>query len=118
MPGNAQKGNYILKLEGSEYGSTSGNIFYNETSLEFDPKQASLFIQLSKPIYRQSQTGKSFYFECTNCHFIFLITDLNFNILNFGGTNCHFFFDDTGLNFNIVIFILSNFIRHTCKNHS
>lgn len=56
MPGNAQKGNYILKLEGSEYGSTSGNIFYNETSLEFDPKQASLFIQLSKPIYRQSQT--------------------------------------------------------------
>ena len=62
MPGNAQKGNYILKLEGSEYGSTSGNIFYNETSLEFDTKQASLFIQLSKPIYRQSQTGKSFYF--------------------------------------------------------
>ena len=58
MPGNAQNGNYILKVEGSEYGSTSGNIFYNETKLEFSPKQASLFIQLSKPIYRQSQTGK------------------------------------------------------------
>ncbi|XP_052062550.1 CD109 antigen-like [Mytilus californianus] len=56
MPGNAQEGNYILRVEGSEYGSNSGNIFFNETRLEFSPKQASLLIQLSKPIYRQSQT--------------------------------------------------------------
>ncbi|XP_071092281.1 CD109 antigen-like [Haliotis cracherodii] len=56
MPQNAQAGQYRLRLEGTLNGGTSGYIFRNETDIEFDTKQASIFIQMSKPIYRQGQT--------------------------------------------------------------
>ena len=62
MPSNAQEGNYKVKVEGG-LESGAGYAFYNETDIEFDPKQASVFIQLSKPIYRQGQTGTSFFFS-------------------------------------------------------
>ncbi|XP_046585013.1 LOW QUALITY PROTEIN: murinoglobulin-1-like [Haliotis rubra] len=55
MPQNAQAGQYRLRVEGTLNGGTSGYIFRNETDIEFDTKQASLFIQMSKPIYRQGQ---------------------------------------------------------------
>ncbi|KAL3859107.1 hypothetical protein ACJMK2_009340 [Sinanodonta woodiana] len=57
MPANAQAGNYQLRAEGTLMdGDGSGYIFINTTDLAFEPKQASLFIQLSKPIYKQQQT--------------------------------------------------------------
>ncbi|KAJ8316214.1 hypothetical protein KUTeg_006228 [Tegillarca granosa] len=55
MRSNAQEGNYFVRVEGQVETGTSGNIFENETAIEFSIKQASLFIQLSKPIYRQGQ---------------------------------------------------------------
>lgn len=57
MPSNAQFGNYRLRIEGSLDKEATGNIFMNETDIEFSAKQASLFIQMSQPIYRQTQTG-------------------------------------------------------------
>ena len=57
MQDNTQAGNYTLRIEGSINGGLSGNVFENETSIIFDPKQVSLFIQTSKPLYKQGQTG-------------------------------------------------------------
>lgn len=57
MPSNAQAGQYKVKVEGMLDGGAGGYAFYNETNIEFDAKYASVFIQLSKPIYRQGQTG-------------------------------------------------------------
>lgn len=58
MPANAQSGHYKIKVEGmlDEEGA-GGYAFFNETDINFDAKQASVFIQLSKPIYKQGQTG-------------------------------------------------------------
>ncbi|KAK7114537.1 CD109 antigen-like [Littorina saxatilis] len=56
MPSNAQFGNYRLRVEGTLDKENTGNIFQNETDIEFSAKQASLFIQMSQPIYRQEQT--------------------------------------------------------------
>lgn len=56
MPSNSQKGHYRLRVEGKV--GDSGNVFFNESDIGFDSKQASVFIQLSKPIYRQGQNGK------------------------------------------------------------
>ncbi|XP_048773201.1 CD109 antigen-like [Ostrea edulis] len=53
MPSNSQKGHYRLRVEGKV--GDSGNVFFNESDIGFDSKQASVFIQLSKPIYRQGQ---------------------------------------------------------------
>ena len=36
-----------------------GAIFENETELIYDSKQASLFIQINKPLFRQGQLGES-----------------------------------------------------------
>ena len=58
MPANAQAGNYKLKVEGMLDGGNGGYAFYNESDIDFDAKQASCFIQLSKPIFRQGQTGR------------------------------------------------------------
>jgi hypothetical protein len=57
MPANAQPGSYTIKIEGMLNGGEGGYAFYNETKIDFDAKQASVFIQLSKPIYKQGQTG-------------------------------------------------------------
>ncbi|CAG5133427.1 unnamed protein product, partial [Candidula unifasciata] len=56
MPSNAEHGQYKLRIEGKLDERISGNIFSNETDIEFSTKRASLFIQMSKPIYRQEQT--------------------------------------------------------------
>ncbi|KAK6185943.1 hypothetical protein SNE40_008070 [Patella caerulea] len=55
MPQNAPAGSYKLRLEGTLNGGISGYIFYNETDILFDTKQASMFIQMSKPLYKQGQ---------------------------------------------------------------
>ncbi|KAL8613871.1 hypothetical protein ACOMHN_032861 [Nucella lapillus] len=53
VPENTPEGKYRLRLEGSLAHSTFGNIFENETDIEFGTKHASLFIQMNKPLYRQ-----------------------------------------------------------------
>jgi len=58
MPANAQPGRYKVKIEGMLDGGAGGYAFYNESDIAFDAKQASVFIQLSKPIYKQGQTGR------------------------------------------------------------
>ena len=57
MPSNAHFGNYRLRVEGSLDKEGTGNIFMNETDIEFSTKQASLFTQMSQPMYRQGQKG-------------------------------------------------------------
>ncbi|CAH1779511.1 unnamed protein product [Owenia fusiformis] len=55
MPENARPGNYTLRIEGTQYGNEGGMLFVNETAVLFDVKQASVFIQTNKPVYRQGQ---------------------------------------------------------------
>lgn len=59
VPGNTPNGKYRLRLEGTLAHTTFGFIFQNETDIEFSTKQASLFIQMSKPLYRQGDKGQS-----------------------------------------------------------
>ncbi|GFS03943.1 CD109 antigen, partial [Elysia marginata] len=56
MPASAQEGHYKLRVEGRLQESATGNIWQNETDIELYNKQASLFMQMSKPLYRQGQT--------------------------------------------------------------
>ena len=58
MPQNALPGQYFLRVLGRLEDGSGGNIFFNETEIEFDSKQASLFIMMSKPMYRQGQMGE------------------------------------------------------------
>ena len=58
MPASAQEGRYKLRVEGRLQESAMGNIWQNETDIELYNKQASLFMQMSKPLYRQGQMGK------------------------------------------------------------
>ena len=58
MPSNAQNGKYQVKCEGILDTEAGGYVFYNVTDIPFDAKQASVFIQLSRPIYKQGQSGK------------------------------------------------------------
>ena len=51
-------GNYTLRVSGYSDPSLQGQIFSNDTELFFDDKEISLFIQLSRPFYRQGQTGR------------------------------------------------------------
>ena len=44
-------------------GSNTGNLFENETKIMFDTKQASMFIQTNKPLYKQGQTGNEHFLE-------------------------------------------------------
>lgn len=58
MPTNSSDGQYRLRVEGKIDTEDGGNIWQNETDIEFSTKQASLFIQMSRPIYRQGQMGE------------------------------------------------------------
>lgn len=55
MPKNALAGQYKVKVEGQLVDNPSGYVFYREADLLFDSKQASVFIQMSKPVYCQGQ---------------------------------------------------------------
>lgn len=57
MPDNAQPGSYTLRVEGSHNQVIGGNMFENETDIMFDIKQVSIFIETSKPLYKQGQNG-------------------------------------------------------------
>lgn len=70
-------GNYTLRVAGYSDPALEGQIFSNDTELFFDTKQVSVFIQLSKPFYRQGQTGTFplsiyfvFFFELAFCSLI------------------------------------------------
>ncbi|XP_005101040.1 CD109 antigen [Aplysia californica] len=55
MPQNALPGSYEFRVEGRLTTHGSGIVFTNQTRIEFSPKYISLFIQMSKPIYKQEQ---------------------------------------------------------------
>ncbi|XP_059162065.1 LOW QUALITY PROTEIN: C3 and PZP-like alpha-2-macroglobulin domain-containing protein 8 [Physella acuta] len=55
MPSNAPDGQYRIRVEGRLNEQDTGNIWANETDIDFSTKQASLFIQMSRPLYRQGQ---------------------------------------------------------------
>ncbi|XP_064599225.1 CD109 antigen-like [Liolophura sinensis] len=55
-PSSMTPGQYKLRVIGSLGGTSTGFIFKNETDIEFGEKSVSVFIQLSKPIYRMGQT--------------------------------------------------------------
>lgn len=55
MPKNALPGNYKVKVEGQLSDNPAGFVFYREADVLFDSKQASVFIQMSKPVYCQGQ---------------------------------------------------------------
>ena len=57
MPANSQPGKYQLRVEGRLREEDSGNIWQNTTEIEYSSKQASLFIQMSRPLYKQGQQG-------------------------------------------------------------
>ncbi|GFS03937.1 CD109 antigen [Elysia marginata] len=57
IPANASPGKYKLRLQGRLDALVSGSIFRNETDIEFSSKKVSVFIQMSRPLYRQQQTG-------------------------------------------------------------
>ena len=57
MPANSQPGKYQLRVEGRLREEDSGNIWQNMTEIEYSSKQASLFIQMSRPLYKQGQQG-------------------------------------------------------------
>ena len=59
MPHSALPGTYQLRVEGRLTEQGSGAVFSNQTTIEFSPKYVSLFIQMSKPIYKQQQKGKT-----------------------------------------------------------
>ena len=71
VPGNTPNGKYRLRLEGTLAHTTFGFIFQNETDIEFSTKQASLFIQMSKPLYRQGDKGQSSF-----CLLVFVFSSL------------------------------------------
>lgn len=68
-------GNYTLRVAGYSDASLLGQIFTNDTELFFDGKEVSVFIQLSKPFYRQGQTGESKVCQC-------MLTGIVFSLLH------------------------------------
>ncbi len=60
VPSRSQPGKYKLRIEGTEAEiGVAGYLFENETSLIFDTKQLSVFIQLNKPFYKQGQRSRN-----------------------------------------------------------
>ncbi|XP_005101039.1 alpha-1-inhibitor 3 isoform X2 [Aplysia californica] len=55
MPASSQHGKYQLRVEGRLRESDSGNIWQNTTDIHYSSKRASLFLQMSRPLYRQGQ---------------------------------------------------------------
>jgi len=48
-----------MRVAGFSDTDLQGQIFSNDTELFYDGKQLSVFIQISKPFYKQGQTGKT-----------------------------------------------------------
>lgn len=57
IPDYLGENEYKLKVE-AVLEEKHNIIFFNETGLHLNPKQASVFVQMSQPIYKQGQTGK------------------------------------------------------------
>ncbi|CAH1784973.1 unnamed protein product [Owenia fusiformis] len=54
VPQYVTQGNYSLRIEGKYEDGVGGPVFYNETSLIFDTKQISVFIQTDKVYYNKN----------------------------------------------------------------
>ncbi|EGI57831.1 PREDICTED: CD109 antigen [Acromyrmex echinatior] len=56
MPPTSVDGDYKLRIEGLFNSLTGGQAFLNETKLIFSQRSMTIFIQLDKPVYMQSDT--------------------------------------------------------------
>lgn len=56
VPSNALPGTYKLWIEGNVNEFLGGNVFHNETTLEFEQRSMTIFITTDKPVYMQGQT--------------------------------------------------------------
>lgn len=54
MPDDARSGSYMVHMEGTGTGLT----FSNETSIDYEAKSISIFIQTDKAMYKPGQIGK------------------------------------------------------------
>lgn len=61
IPTTSVTGDYKLKVEGLFDGVIGGYAFTNETRLNFSQRSMTIFIQTDKPIYKQSDIGKSIF---------------------------------------------------------
>ncbi|KAJ6219290.1 hypothetical protein RDWZM_005102 [Blomia tropicalis] len=55
VPSNALPGSYKLWVEGNVNEFLGGNVFYNETKLNFEQRSMTIFISTDKPVYQQGQ---------------------------------------------------------------
>ncbi|KAK4298971.1 hypothetical protein Pmani_028723 [Petrolisthes manimaculis] len=53
IPAGSTRGEYRLRLEGTEPGGLTGSAFVNHTALTFSPSGATLLVQTDKPLYKQ-----------------------------------------------------------------
>lgn len=72
-------GNYSLRVAGYSDPNLEGQIFLNDTELFFDGKQISLFIQTSKPFYKQGQTGMYIKHTSITLYQKCIVTDIDVN---------------------------------------
>lgn len=56
MPPTSVRGDYNLRVEGIYNNLKGGQAFLNETKLIFSQRSMTIFIQLDKPVYMQSET--------------------------------------------------------------
>lgn len=56
MPNTALPGDYKLWIEGNVNEYFGGNVFHNESRLEFVQRFMTIFITTDKPVYMQGQT--------------------------------------------------------------
>lgn len=59
IPSTTVPGQYRLRVEGNTDRALGGTAFLNETILDFSQRSMTIFIQTEKPVYHQSQIGKS-----------------------------------------------------------
>jgi len=57
-PARMENDSYWLRINGFANSGLSHRIFTNRTSLDFDKKQVSVFIQTDRVLYKQGQVGK------------------------------------------------------------
>lgn len=56
VPSTAIAGSYKLRVEGFVNEFFGGNVFHNETVLEFEQRSMTIFITTDMPVYMQGQT--------------------------------------------------------------
>ena len=61
IPEYLPSGDYSLRVEGRVSGLSTGLLFFNESRVEFDSKQVSIFIQTHRSFLRKGRQGNAKY---------------------------------------------------------